>query len=156
MGWSSFDVANRIVFIDQVPIGIVFDDESVQIVPVVKNLAPLNMAPNPPERLVPLGMQVFMASEGRVDTFHLECRMVDSSYLGAEGAKRASQEERVVVGELLPHVDVHEDEKGRSVVTLQDVRGLEVEMGAVEVDRLVHVPGQISTMTEFMYRCRPS
>jgi len=64
------------ILIDEVTIGIMLQQEPIQVKPIIENLAALDMATDAPEVRVSLGFEILVADKGRVKTLHLESRMV--------------------------------------------------------------------------------
>lgn len=113
-------------------------------VPIVENLTPQNMPPDAPAILIPFLDEPVVPDDLGVKVKDLEGGVVDVVFGALE------EEEAVVVDEFVPAVQVHEGGDVGAGGVVQQVRGLEVEVGGPELQGFGEVGDAAAEVAEFV------
>ncbi len=113
-------------------------------IPIVENLAPQNVPPDPPAILIPLLNQPIMPQHLRVKIENLKRRMMHMGFRPLE------EEEAVVVDELGAAVQMHKRHHVDVVGPVEQIRGFEVEVTGPEVEGLGVVGDAHAEVAEFV------
>src|SRR5436305_2230500 len=113
--WSS---SNRIFIINKVAVSIMFDHESVYIIPVIKNLTTKNVTANTPTQFITLLLKPLMSKKLCVEVMNLKGAVMDMDgrlFLAKEG---------VMINVILTAIEVEKTGDILAIGREQDIRWL--------------------------------
>ena len=117
--------------------------DNKQNIPIVENLTPKNMSPDPPTILIPLLDQPIVPDDLGVEIKDLVGRVVDVVFGPLE------DEEDVVVDEFVAAVQMHKAGHVLAVGSVQHLRGFEVEVAGPEFERFGKVGDDAAEVAYF-------
>lgn len=139
----------RVAHVQQVSVDVVLQHKLARVEPVVKDLAAHDVPPDAPAVLVALVPQPVVAEDLCVVVVRLETAVVDVR------RERALEEEEAVVVDLLAAlVEPEKDGLVLARLVVHQLRGVEVEVGRVEVEAALEVGHARAVVAQLVHRRR--